>query len=469
MLVWCVSMLGGSLVARVLGWRAALAWEGAVLLVVLLSPQGRQAFGGKRGGTWGRFVLLAAVALVVPATAHADLFDTARQAVRTDLGRADMSGVTIRGGASLSSGLSPSSVTLLRGQGQVGGPCGSFDFATSLTQAFDELPDLFEALVGQVLQSVPMLALCYASPTLCDLAKHWQALVNMAVQAKYAQCQQIQMAMAYGGLRLRGGQISQCLEDEVANGRSITEALRTCNGDVTALRTPGGGRAPRVELMQDTLHAAGASPEMQTLARSLLGEVTLSANNGQLGTQQDRPQAAMLQRYEGHRQESDAALRQAIDALRATGQVSDATLQAVSVPGQPLPRAALEALATLQQDPVRYESLLQKLTTGLAITRLTWECTEVQEQLAGAIDANQELTDEQRRLLERRLAALQRGLHHVMAKKEVVERHLQPAVEALLQEYTAVQDSATRAGLRAPTLVPSATPYRTQQPSGYGQ
>ena len=89
--------------------------------------------------------------------------------------------------------------------------------------------------------------------------------------------------------------------------------------------------------------------------------------------------------------------------------------------------------------------------------------------MAGAIDANQELTDEQRRLLERRLVALQRDLQHVMAKKEVVERHLQPAVEALLQEYTAVQDSATRAGLRAPARVPSATPYRTQQPSGYGQ
>jgi hypothetical protein len=419
--------------------------------------------------TFITYTLSALVALGAPTSTHADLFDTARRAVRTDLGRVDTSGVTLRGGASLASGLSPSSATLLRGQAQVGGPCGSFNFATSLTQAFDELPELFESLISNVLESVPMLVLCYASPTLCDLAKHWQALVNMAVQAKYAQCQQIQMAMAYSGLRLRGGQISQCLEDEVQAGHSITEALRTCNGDVTALRTPGGSRAPQVALLQETLGAAGASPEMQTLARSLLGEVTMSATNGQLGTQQDRPQAAMLQRYESHRQEADAALRQAIDELRATGQVSDATLQIVSVPGQPLPRAALEALATLHQDPVRYESLVQKLTTGLAITRLTWECTEIQEQLAGAIDANQELTDEQRRLLERRLHALQRDLQHVMAKKEVVERHLQPAVEALLQEYTAVQDSATRAGLRAPTLVPSATPYRTQQPSGYGQ
>ena len=278
------------------------------------------------------------------------------------------------------------------------------------------------------------------SPTLCDLAKHWQALVNMAIQAKYAQCQQIQMAMAYGGLRLRGGQISQCLEDEVQAGRSITEALRTCNGDVT---DPADARwrpcAHSLELLHDTLTAAGATPETHALARSLLGEVTLSARNGQLGTQHERPQAAMLQRYEGHRHDAETALRQAIQELASTGQVSDATLRAVSVPGQPLPRAALDALVTFQHDPTRFDSLVQKLTTGLAITRLTWECHDLHDQLAASTEANQELTDEQRRLLEKRLEGLQRDLSQVIAKKEVLERHLHPALEALLTEYTAVQ------------------------------
>ena len=170
---------------------------------------------------------------------HADLFDTARQAVRTDLGRADTSGVTLRGGASLSSGLSPSSTTLLRGQGQVSGPCGAFDLSTSLTQAFDELPALFEALIGDVLGSVPMLALCYVSPTLCDLAKHWQALVNMAIQAKYAQCQQIQMAMAYGGLRLRGGQIRSVSKTRC---RRAARSRKPC-GPATATCRPSGRQA----------------------------------------------------------------------------------------------------------------------------------------------------------------------------------------------------------------------------------
>jgi multidrug resistance efflux pump len=177
----------------------------------------------------------------------------------------------------------------------------------------------------------------------------------------------------------------------------------------------------------------------------------------------------MLQRYERHRHDAETALRQAMQELATTGQVSDATLRAVSVPGQPLPRAALDALVTLQQDAVRFDSLVQKLTTGLAITRLTWECHDLHDQLAASTEANQELTDEQRRLLEKRLEGLQRDLQQVIAKKEVLERHLQPALDALLTEYTAVQDSATRAGLRAPGLGTPVMPYRTQAPAGYGR
>lgn len=417
-----------------------------------------------------RMVVIALMALGLGwgLPAQADLFDTARRVVRTDLGQRDTSGVTLRGGASLSAGLSPQTTTLLRGQAQVGGLCGSFDFGASLKQSFEELPDVFEGLLGVAVSNLPMLVLCYASPTLCDLAKHWQALVNLALQHRYAQCQSVQNAMAYGGLRLRGGQIGQCLADQVHSGTTVSEALKTCNGSVESFRTPSGGRADRVELVQETLTAAGVSAETQALARGLLGEVTLRATGGQLGSQQDRTPAAMLQRYEGHRQTAETALRQALEHYRTTGTVSDALLREVSVPGQPLPRAALEALATLQQDPVRADSLLQKVTTGLALTRLTWECHELQEQLAVSIEANHELTDEQRRLLEKRLDGLQRDLSQVTAKKEVLERHLQPALDALLREHALVQEQATQLGMRAPSPVPAPAPFRRQQPAGYG-
>jgi hypothetical protein len=83
------------------------------------------------------------VAAGVPSGVQADLFDTARQAVRTDLGRADTSGVTIRGGAGLLSGQSPRTTPLFRGQGQVGARV-AFDFADSFKQAFEAIPGVLE-------------------------------------------------------------------------------------------------------------------------------------------------------------------------------------------------------------------------------------------------------------------------------------------------------------------------------------
>ena len=134
-----------------------------------------------------------------------------------------------------------------------------------------------------------------------------------------------------------------------------------------------------------------------------------------------------------------------------------------------MPRAALAALAALQRDPVRAESLLNKLATGLGIIRLTWEVHELHGELDAAESVNAQLTDEQRHLLQQRLAALQRELDQVIQKKTTIESHLQPAFGALLSEYNAVQQEAARVGLRAPALTPPRTPYRGQGPAGYGQ
>jgi hypothetical protein len=237
-----------------------------------------------------------------------------------DIPQADTTGVSIRGGVNMATG-QRGNTTLFRTQAQTGGTCGSFDFRTSMVQAFKELPGLFEALLSEVLSEMPMLVLCYASPTLCDLGKHFQALLNVAIQAKYAQCQQIQMAAMYGGLRLRGGQISQCLEEESNAGHSISEAMRTCHGSGGSLRRPDGGSGGQMDLVRETLQAAGASPESQALAKGFLGEVTLKSGDGGLQAQNEHPQAAMLARLEAHKAEADGALRAAVAELKATGTV----------------------------------------------------------------------------------------------------------------------------------------------------
>lgn len=407
--------------------------------------------------------------LLAPPLAWPDAFSDARQAVRITVGQSDLSGFSMRGGAALTIGVPPGNAVLLRGSATVGKPCSGFDFATSMQQAFEEIPELLEGLIQQLIANMPMLVLCYTSPTLCDLAKNFQNLINMLIQSRYAQCNQIQVGMAYSGLRLRGGQIGHCLESEANAGTPLSTAMQRCTAGMSQLRLPSGLMGDQMSLVQDTLQAAGATTEIQTLAGALLGDVTMRTGNGGLSVAQTRPRGAMLARYEQHRLDTSATLHEAVEELRTTGTVSPLVLQTLAVPGQPLPRVALDALVALRSDPARYENHVQKLATNLSVTRLTWECGELQDQLAGSIEGNQHLSAEERLLLERRLTALDRELKAVIAKKDVIEQHMQPALDALLREYTQVQAVATEAGLSAPRPAAAAMPFGTQAPSGMAQ
>ncbi|MGE3540226.1 MAG: hypothetical protein AB7N91_22655 [Candidatus Tectimicrobiota bacterium] len=416
---------------------------------------------------WIAWTLLLNLAWTAPV--RADLFARARSATDVSLGQADTSGVTVRGGVNLRTYLGGQTPTLFQTQVNVGGSCGAFDFAASLQQAFGEIPALFEGLIQAILANMPMLILCYASPTLCDLAKHFQSLVNTVIQARYAQCQSIQTAMAAAGLKLRGGQAAQCLEDAQQAGTSLHTALQRCLGSVQQLRSPLGNRTGRVELVKETLQAAGADATTVALARNLLGEVTLTAGGATLGAQQQRPPSSLHARYEQLQTDTATRLRQAAATIATGGTPPQAVWQELSLPGQPLPRAVLEALAALQTDPVRHESYLQKLATGLAIVRLTWEVRELHDQLAAAETVNAQLNDEQRHVLERRLATLQQELARVVQEKETAEKHVLPVLEELLREHAAVQHEATRVGLQVPSApAPPPTPFRGQVPGGYG-
>lgn len=405
--------------------------------------------------------------MLLPTVADADLFETARQQVNVQTSRSDSSGFSTRGGVNLSTGAA-STATIFRGQASVGGGCNAFDFASSFKELFETIPQVIEGLTQHLASSIPMLVICYTSPTACDLLKHFQSYVNVLLQARYAQCQGAQHAAMYAGLKLRGGQVTHCLDAQRRQGVSISRAMDVCNTSAFDLRNPDGSMGREVRLIQDTLRAAGATTEVQTLAGGLMGEMTLRAGE-QLGIESRHPQAALLVRYDSHKERYEAALTRAADELQQTGTVTAPTLRAVAVPGQPLPRAAIEALAAMRSDPTRYPTMVGRLSTGLALTQLTWECTDLQNQLTAAAEGNAHLSEEERLNIEKKVQALRHDIAQFMLRSEVVEKHYVPAVDALLREYAAMQAAATSAGLRAPSIQMQTSPYGHQSPIGYSK
>ena len=108
---------------------------------------------------WWRVSLLAVVCslgvlLSGPLNVHADLFGDARRQTPLTLSHADTAGASLRGGLQLQTYLPPQTTTLLQTQATIGGSCGAFDFATSLRQTFEEIPELFEAAGEALLEPV---------------------------------------------------------------------------------------------------------------------------------------------------------------------------------------------------------------------------------------------------------------------------------------------------------------------------
>jgi hypothetical protein len=244
-----------------------------------------------------------------------------------------------------------------------------------------------------------MLVLCYASPTLCDLAKHWRRL-NALIQAKYAS--PVQNAMAYGGLWLRGGHISQCLEDE----HSRAPSLRRWRPVTRVSRSSGPRRATPTSMLQ-AFRAAGPRPA-QTPRGPLSGSAHRPRCHAGDPTRATTDGAPATLR--GASPDADAALRR----LTSYGPPAPSPTPRCggSVPGQPLPRAPWPP--SHLQDQVRFGARCTS-STGVAITSSPGNAPH-SGTTRGRDQAHQHLTDEQRRLLEKRLDGLQ-DLAQMVAKR----------------------------------------------------
>jgi hypothetical protein len=395
------------------------------------------------------------------------LYDQALEQTPVFTGRADGTGVSVRGGFGYRSYLDPKTVHVLDARASIGGPCGSFDFQASMEQLIETIPELITGLIDGLIANIPMLALCYVSPSICDLAKHWQAYTNLLLQARFAQCNQMQTAMAAAGLKLRGGQAARCLEDQNQSGATLSDALNTCLADASNLRNPFGENASSVALIGESLEAAGASPFTIDLARNLIGEVTLSGGGSVLTAHATRPTNQLHRRYESIHEEVTEALEEAVAAVASGNPPSETIYRRISTPGQAMPQAVLEGLVTLHNSPVRFESLLHQLGAGLSITRLTWEVHELLTTLSTAGRTNPNLTDEERAQIEAAVASTQQELTRLKDEKETAERHLLPAIHAVLAEHAAVQQTAATAGFDAPSGTAPPTPFGGQIAMGY--
>lgn len=100
--------------------------------------------------------------------------------------------------------------------------CSGYDFNTSFLKQFNAqaLENDIVSQGQQVMAAAPLLLLDYASPTLADLIKHFQAIANGRLGLDIMRCQDIETAVDGQFDKMRKASEKECLDQNQAMGLS---------------------------------------------------------------------------------------------------------------------------------------------------------------------------------------------------------------------------------------------------------
>jgi len=440
---------------------------------------------------WWVFVLVGSLALSGPSVSWADLFEDSLAALTNDnldAARFDRFGQALRGG--LAAGyptLPPGSIPLLH-DFHVSTPCGSFSFGDGLIDNLAGLLDprqleslvsglqnSVQNLIGAAISSLPMVTACYAAPTLCDVTKHIQDVVNQIFQFKGLSCQQAETLLAGVGARLSGARTARCLSAQQRGGKTLAAAEMACNsGSAGGIVHPGtGSPANSAPLIGGSLDRVSAPQDIKDFARDMLGEVELSqgGSSGQpLDVDITAPAKRLHDLYKTERGQLSAKMDDAVQIVGAGNTLTGAKHRDVSLPGLAMPHGVLQGLHDIRQvDPTAYAAYRDKLAGTFTMLGLSWRVNELRDLLEEGMLDNTELSEAEEDIIKARLARLERERDRFISEKELTERHALPVLQAILAD--ARQRHQAAGGVMVAAGVDTATPdnqFGAQHPMGYG-
>ena len=383
--------------------------------------------------------------------------------------------------------LPPGSVPLLH-DFHVSTPCGSFSFGDGLIDNLSGLldPSQLESLVsglqnsvqnllGALISSLPMVTACYAAPTLCDVTKHIQDLVNQVFQFKGLSCQQAETLLAGVGAKLSGARTSRCISAQQRAGKTLAAAEMACNsGSAAGIIHPAtGSPASSAPLIGGSLDRVNAPQDIKDFARDMLGEVELSqgGSSGQpLDVDITAPAKRLHDLYKTERGQLSAKVDDAVQIIGAGNTLTSAKHRDVSLPGLAMPHGVLQGLHDIRQvDPTAYADYRDKLAGTFTMLGLSWRVNELRDLLEEGMLDNTELSEAEEDIIKARLSRLERERDRFISEKELTERHALPVLQAILADARERQQAS--GGVMVAAGVDTATPanqFGAQHPMGYG-
>ena len=427
-----------------------------------------------------------------PTLAAADLFDDAVDALTNQNLQAaslDNVGQALRGGLAAGYPQYVPGPTPLHGF-EISTPCGSF----SLGQGFmDQLTGMLDpssmlgavqqtatSLLGALVSQLPMIGLCYAWPTGCDIIKYLQKFVNDLLQFQGLSCSQAEAMLTGLGGKIRKQVEMQCVKKKMAGGMTVEKAQKRCATNANQMRqgitdhatgkpvNQGDGNS---RLIEDTLTRAGADQELKDFAAKLIGEVEIKGDAGAgIDVDIQAPDRRLHDEYEDETKQLVNEIEEAVNIVGSGNALPHDKRKLVSVPGMVMPDGVLRGLWEIRSvDPAAYVDYRRKLASNIAMVKLEWKVNETTDHLEDGTINNPNLDEAEQTILEQRLARFKHGMRRFIREKETAERHLLPVMSAVLAHQREQWDRAVSAAQVSD--VDTTRPlerFGIQLPLGYG-
>ena len=361
----------------------------------------------------------------------------------------------------------PQTTDVFRGGMQSGDFC-NFDLVATMRQTFEDLPDLLIDLMPLILLGVGIHFLCSTFPEQCALAKDLKNYAHLLLRFQQANCQRVVEAAAFGGVAASESALGECLR-AAAPGESSQAVWNRCQADRGGfIPLPNGGRDSEVDVIAAILETAGVPPEDAARIQGYTGKVIIRGDGALFDTERTAPTERALRKFSETKAVFVEGLAELVSAVRGGAQPTASELNRFSVPGAPLPRAAIEAIAGEPDASLRaYQS--EALAASLALAKSKWDLLEDLHRLEKAVQAS-EISPDQEKAAQLALANFRGEIERLEALKQILEAHFKPAVEGLLEARANQLLEATAAAAQAPPRRSAASRYESGQTSfGYVQ
>ena len=312
--------------------------------------------------------------------------------------------------------------------------CSGFDLASSFNSVLSEqiMADYLKNISSSAMAAAPMLLLEYVSPTLADIIKHFNAMTNMRLGLRYAQCEDIEKAAGEYMDKLRKKSEDECVKEKQSQGIDIDSALKACKegkDPFAFLKNAEGiplAQGGKIDILADIFKKINIPDDRKDFVKSVVGETTITSSQ----IENNKGEKSIYKVNDEFRTDTSGKLVSLTEEYLNSKTVSDDSLKELSLPNNPVTAEQIRDI-TLMPKAKQYIAV-SKISSDIAYFKTIAQYRQAMEDLLEAMRAPG-LDDVQRGVLQRDYDYLKEKLERFKEERQIYKDYNE-AVAGILSE-----------------------------------